>query len=166
MPQVEVTFDLDVNGILSVSAKDKASGKEQNVKIEQSGGLSEDEIKAKLKEAEANADTDKQRRKLAEKRNEATTAAFQAEKLLSENGDKLDDSAKQAVQPSIDKVKQAAEGDDVGAIESALSDLNTAMQAVAAQMNAGPQDGASAEATDSAAGSDDDVIDAEFETKS
>ena len=169
MPQVEVTFDLDVNGILNVSAKDKATGKEQNVKIEQSGGLSEDEIKAKLKEAEANADADRQRRKLAELKNQGTTAAFQAEKMVSEAGDKLDDAAKGAIQPAIDKVKTAAEGDDAGAIEGAISDLNAAMQAFAAQLQnaAGGDDAGEPEtAGATAGGSDDDVIDAEFETKS
>ncbi len=140
MPQVEVTFDLDVNGILSVSAKDKASGKEQNVKIEQSGGLSEDEIKAKLKEAEANADADKTRRKLAEVKNQANTVAFQAEKMLSEQGESLDDATKTALQAPIDKVKAAAEGEDAAAIESAVSDLNTAMQAFASQLNSAPDD--------------------------
>ena len=168
MPQVEVTFDLDVNGILSVSAKDKATGKEQNVKIEQSGGLSEDEIQAKLKEAEANADADKQRRKLAEKKNEANTVAFQAEKLLKEQGENLDDAAKGALQAPIDKVKTAAEGEDVGAIESAISDLNTAMQALASQLNAagGSESGGPVEPAKDPAPAADDVIDAEFETKS
>ncbi|QDT17853.1 molecular chaperone DnaK [Alienimonas californiensis] len=168
MPQVEVTFDLDVNGILNVSAKDKATGKEQNVKIEQSGGLSEDEIKAKLKEAEANADADKQRRKLAEAKNQANTVAFQAEKLLTEQGDKLDESAKTALQGPIDKVKSAAEGDDAGAIESAINDLNTAMQAFASQLqSADAGDQAAPDASgDGSAAADEDVIDAEFETKS
>ena len=168
MPQVEVTFDLDVNGILNVSAKDKATGKEQNVKIEQSGGLSENEIQSKLKEAEANADADKQRRKLAEAKNEANTVAFQAEKLLTEQGDKLDESAKGALQAPIDKLKSAAEGDDVAAIESARNDLNTAMQAFASQLNDAPETQAPEPATDpaGAASADEDVIDAEFETKS
>ena len=167
VPQVEVTFDLDVNGILNVSAKDKNTGKEQTVKIEQSGGLSEEEIAAKLKEAEANAEADRKRRKLAEMQNQAKTAVFQAEKVLEENRDKLDDAARGAVQPSIDKLKKAGEGDDAGAIESALSDLNTAMQALAGQLNsAGPAPGGGAEAADAATGGgDDDVIDAEFETK-
>ena len=168
MPQVEVTFDLDVNGILNVSAKDKATGKEQNVKIEQSGGLSEDEIQAKLKEAEANADADKQRRKLAEAKNEANTVAFQAEKLLTEQGEKLDESAKSALQAPIDKLKAAAEGEDVAAIESAKNDLNTAMQAFASQLQSEPETQAPEPATDpaGAASADEDVIDAEFETKS
>ena len=170
MPQVEVTFDLDVNGILNVSAKDKATGKEQNVKIEQSGGLSESEIKAKLKEAEANADADKQRRKLAEAKNQAHTVAFQADKMVSEAGDKLDDAAKEAIRPAIEKVNKAAEGDDAGAIESAISDLNTAMQAFAAQLNAAGSDADDVQppspATDPAGAADEDVIDAEFETKS
>ncbi|MFH5803843.1 molecular chaperone DnaK [Alienimonas sp. DA493] len=168
MPQIEVTFDLDVNGILNVSAKDKATGKEQNVKIEQSGGLSEDEIKAKLKEAEANADADKQRRKLAEAKNQANTVAFQAEKLLKEQGEKLDESAKTALQGPIDKVKSAAEGDDPAAIESAINDLNTAMQAFASQLqsaDAGDQATPDASGEESAS-ADEDVIDAEFETKS
>ncbi|NNJ24477.1 molecular chaperone DnaK [Alienimonas chondri] len=168
MPQVEVTFDLDVNGILNVSAKDKATGKEQNVKIEQSGGLSEDEIKAKLKEAEANADADKSRRKLAEAKNQANTVAFQAEKMLTEQGENLDDATKTALQGPIDKVKSAAEGDDVGAIESAINDLNTAMQAFASQLqSAEAADQQSDESAGETAQSDDeDVIDAEFETKS
>ena len=166
VPQVEVTFDLDVNGILNVSAKDKATGKEQNVKIEQSGGLSEDEIKAKLKEAESNADADKQRRKLAEAKNQANTVAFQAEKLLSEQGETLDDAAKSALQAPIDKVKSAAEGDDPAAIESAIGDLNTAMQAFASQLNAAGDTQPPEPARDPAGAADEDVIDAEFETKS
>ena len=165
VPQIEVTFDIDVNGILHVSAKDKASGKEQKVEIKESGGLSEAEIAAKLKEAEANADKDRAKTKLAEARNVAGNTVYQVEKMLTENGDSLDESSKKAVQASIDKVKKSAEGDDPAAIDDAVGELNQATQALAAQMNAGDADGGPRVQPATEPAADEDVIDAEFETK-
>lgn len=167
VPQIEVTFDIDVNGILNVSAKDKASGKSQNVRIEQSSGLSEEEIEKMRKDAEANAETDKKRRELADVKNQASGLAFQTEKSITEFGDKLDDASKSAIEASVTKVKEAAEGDDIDKIKSAIDDLQQAAKAFAALYEqAGAQGRAEPEtAGATAGGGDDDVIDAEFEKK-
>jgi molecular chaperone DnaK len=170
VPQIEVTFDIDVNGILNVSAKDKASGKEQNVRIEQSSGLSEEEIDKMRKDADANADEDKKRRDLADIQNQASSLTFQTEKSVTEFGDKLDDASKSAIEASITKVKDAAEGDDADKIKSAIEELQQAAQAFAAlYQQAGEEGGAEPEPAGAAAGAggggDDDVIDAEFEKK-
>jgi molecular chaperone DnaK len=170
VPQVEVTFDIDVNGILKVSAKDKATGKEQSVRIENSSGLSEEEIETMRKEAESHASEDKARRELAEQKNVASTLAYQTEKSVAELGDKLDDASKSAIEASITKVKEAAEGDDVDKIKSAVSELEQAAQAFAQlyQQQAAEGEAPAEEAAETAgstAGADDEVIDAEFETK-
>ena len=174
VPQIEVTFDIDVNGILKVTGKDKATGKEQSVRIENSSGLSDEEIETMRKEAESHASEDKTRRELAEQKNIASTLAYQTEKSITELGDKLDDASKSAIEATIAKVKEAAEGDDVEQIKSAVSELEQAAQAFAQLYQqedgdnpaAGPAEGEAPEATaGAAAGSDDDVIDAEFETK-
>ena len=169
VPQIEVTFDIDVNGILNVFAKDKATGKEQNVRIEQSSGLSEDEIETMRKDAEVHATEDKQRRELADAKNEASSLVFQTEKTIKEFGDKLDDASKSAIEASITKVNEAAEGDDIDRIKSAIEELQQAAQAFAAlyqQAQAEGGAGAEPEAAGAAAGGgDDDVIDAEFEKK-
>jgi molecular chaperone DnaK len=169
VPQIEVTFDIDVNGILNVSAKDKASGKEQNVRIEQSSGLSEEEIDKMRKDADANADEDKKRRDLADIKNQASSLTFQTEKSVTEFGDKLDDASKSAIEASITKVKEAAEGDDADKIKSTIEELQQAAQAFAAlYQQAGEEGGAEPEPAGAAAGAgggDDDVIDAEFEKK-
>jgi len=169
VPQIEVTFDIDVNGILNVSAKDKASGKEQNVRIEQSSGLSDEEIDKMRKDADANAEDDKKRRDLADIKNQASSLTFQTEKSITEFGDKLDDASKSAIEASITKVKEAAEGDDADKIKSAIEELQQAAQAFAAlYQQAGEEGGAPEPETAGAAaggGGDDDVIDAEFEKK-
>ena len=168
VPQIEVTFDIDVNGILNVSAKDKASGKEQNVRIEQSSGLSDEEIAKMRKDADANAESDKKRRELADIKNQASSLTFQTEKSVTEFGDKLDDASKSAIEASITKVKEAAEGDDADKIKSAIEELQQAAQAFAAlYQQAGEEGGAEPETAGAAAGGggDDDVIDAEFEKK-
>jgi molecular chaperone DnaK len=170
IPQIEVTFDIDVNGILNVSAKDKASGKEQSVRIENSSGLSEEEIEKMRKEAEAHAAEDKQKRELAEQKNKASSLAHQVEKSIGELGDKLDDASKAAIEASVEKVKKAGEGEDVEAIKSAITELEQAAQAFAAlyQQQAaegGAPDAGAAEAAGAAADGGDDVIDAEFEKK-
>jgi molecular chaperone DnaK len=168
VPQIEVTFDIDVNGILSVSAKDKATGKEHSVQIKQSSGLSEDEIERMRKDAEAHADEDKQKEELAKARNQASSMTHQVEKTLKENEDKVDEGSKSAIEASIEKVRKAAEGDNTDAINSAVEELMQASQALAQHMSgSAPEDDAAAEPAGAAAaaGGDDDVIDAEFEKK-
>jgi molecular chaperone DnaK len=168
VPQIEVTFDIDVNGILNVSAKDKATGKEQSVRIEESSGLSEAEIEKMTKDAESHAAEDKQRRELAEAKNTAARAVYETEKLLKEHADKLDEASKTALESSINRVNEAAKGDDVAAIKSAVADLEQAAQALGRQMyeKAGAEAepaGATAEAK--TPGDDETVIDAEYEKK-
>ena len=173
VPQVEVTFDIDVNGILNVSAKDKATGKEHKVVIQQSSGLSDDEIDKMQKDAESHAEEDKKKKDLAEARNHASTLVYQTEKTVKELGDKLDEGSKSAIEAAIKKVQEAEAGEDVAAIKTATEELETASHALSehlykAAQEAGGAEGAAAEAAapaDGGAESSDDVIDAEFETK-
>lgn len=169
IPQVEVTFDIDVNGILQVSAKDKSTGKEQKVRIEQSGGLSEDEIEKMRKDAEQHAAGDEQKRKLAEAKNNAHRLVYETEKLLTEHSEKLDAGAKSAIEASVEKVRTTSEGDDVDAINSAVNDLQQASAAFARAYEQASPGGAESASPDGAqaqpADSNDDVIDAEYEKK-
>ncbi|MFI4875331.1 MAG: molecular chaperone DnaK, partial [Blastopirellula sp. JB062] len=174
MPQIEVKFDLDQNGILNVSAKDIGTGKEQHVKIEQSSGLSEDEIQRMQKDAEEHAAEDKRKRELADLRNQAESMCFQLEKLIKENDEKLSDGDKQPLEQSIEKTREAAKGEDVDAIKSAITELEAASHAVSkvlyesAGAAGGPAGEAGGEAANADAASDsgdDDAIDAEFEVK-
>jgi len=177
MPQIEVKFDIDANGILNVSAKDLGTGKEQTVRIEQSSGLSDEEIDKMRKDAESHAEEDKRKRDLAEARNQADSMCFQMEKLIKEHDAKLRDADKQAVKQAIEKTREAAKGEDVERIKSALHDLEQASHALskvlyeaaqAQQAGAAPGGGAApgAETTGAQAPSgDDDAIDAEFEVK-
>ncbi len=165
VPQIEVKFDIDVNGILNVSAKDMASGKEKSVRIEESGGLSEDDIERIRKDAEAHAEDDKQRRKLAESRNKASTLTYEIEKTMKEHADKLDAGSKSALESSIAKVNEAAKGENAAAIDGAIGELEQAASALYKHMQeAGQAPGADAgpEARKQPP-ADDDVIDAEFE---
>ena len=166
VPQIEVKFDIDVNGILNVSARDVATGKEKSVRIEESGGLNEDEIERMRKDAESHAEEDKNRRKLAEARNKASSLSYEIEKTMKEHADKLDAGSKSALESSIAKVNEAAKGEDVAAIESAISQLEQAAQALYKHMAEASQGAGGAEAGAESAGkteSDEDVIDAEFE---
>ena len=172
VPQIEVKFDIDVNGILSVSAKDKATGKEHSVQIKQSSGLSDDEIDRMKKDAEAHAEEDKKKEELATAKNMASSLSHQVEKTLKDNADKIDDASKTAIEAAVEKVKKAAEGDDAAAINSAVEELSQASQALAQHMYQGDEaagaEGATAAETAGAtagSGGDDDVIDAEFEKK-
>jgi len=133
MPQIEVSFDIDANGILHVSAKDKKTGKEQKITIKDSSGLSEDEIEQMKKEAEENAEADKKRQEQVEARNEADTSAYAAEKFLKENGEKLSDDTKSKLEKSNEELKEKLQGDDLEAIKSAKDNLNEAMQAAAGE---------------------------------
>jgi molecular chaperone DnaK len=165
VPQIEVTFDIDANGILSVSAVDKATGKEQSIRIEGSGGLSTDEIDKMVQDAEANAAQDKQRRDLSEKRNHLDTTIYQAEKLLADNADKLEADEKSKVEAAITEAKTELESDDVGKLEAAQKSVEAALHGVAEKLyQAGEAEaGATADATADAHGeTDDDVIDAEY----
>jgi len=174
VPKIEVTFDIDQNGILNVSAKDLGTGKEASVKIEQSSGLSEDEIKSMQAQADAAADEDKRKLELAQARNEADNMCYQIEKMIDEHADKLNDSDKEPLQAAIKKVREASAGDDIGTIKSAVSELEQASHALSKAMyestasgdgsqTANGQD-ASSEA-ESKSANDDDAIDAEFEVK-
>lgn len=133
-PQIEVTFDIDANGILSVTAKDKATGKSQNIRIEASSGLSKDEIEKMKKEAEANADSDKKAKEEIEKINQADSLIFQTEKQLKEYGDKLSADKKDAIQKSLTELKAAHAAKDLAKIDTAMSALNAAWTAASEEM--------------------------------
>ena len=174
VPQIEVTFDIDANGILHVSAKDLGTGKEQKVRIEQSAGLSKDEIERMRHEAESHAEEDRRKRELAELRNRADNLCWQTEKLLKENEAKLGESDRQAIERAIEKTREAAKGDSAERIKSAIAEMEAAVHAFSktlyerATAGAGAGAAGTAGASGDAAsekGKDDDTIDAEFEVK-
>ena len=134
VPQIEVTFDIDANGILHVRAKDKATGKEQSIRIEASSGLSEDEIKKMKEEAEANADADKQAKEKIDKLNSADSLIFQTEKQMKEFGDKIPAEKKKPIEDALDKLKEAHKSQDIAAIDKATEELNTVFQAASQEM--------------------------------
>ena len=168
VPQIEVTFDIDANGILNVSAKDKATGKEQSIRIEASSGLSEDEINRMKAEAEQNAAADKAEREKIDKMNQADSMIFTTENFLKDNGDKIPADKKPGIEQALQQLKDAHKAGDVAAIDSAMNNLNTVMQAASQQMyqggqQAGPQ---GAQGGQQAQGGNDgaqDVQDADFE---
>jgi len=168
IPQIEVTFDIDANGIVNVSAKDKGTGKEQKITIQASGGLSEDDIERMVKEAEEHQAEDKKRRELVEARNQAESLVHATEKSLSEHGDKIDDATREAINTAITDLKSALEGEDVEAIQAksqALAEASMKLgeevyKAQAAEAEASQSDDPEADATSK---SGDDVVDAEFE---
>jgi molecular chaperone DnaK len=134
VPQIEVTFDIDANGILHVSAKDLGTGKEQKITITASSGLSKDEIEKMRKDAEAHAEDDKQRRDEIEQRNEADNAVYRSEKMLKDNADKISGADKSKIEEAIKEVKEALKGQDASAIRAASEKLNEAWQAVSAEL--------------------------------
>jgi molecular chaperone DnaK len=166
VPQIEVTFDIDANGIVNVSAKDKATGKEQQIRIQASGGLSEADIQKMVKEAEAHAEEDKRRRALVEARNQAESLVHSTEKSLAEHGDKLNAADKSAIDRALADLKSVIGGDDAGQIEAksrALTQVSSKLgEAVykAAQAQSG---GAGGQATQPGGTGKDEVVDAEFE---
>jgi molecular chaperone DnaK len=168
-PQIEVKFDIDANGILSVSAKDLGSNKEQTVKIEQSSGLNEAEIERMRKDAELNAEDDKRKQRLAEVRNRAEALCFQTEKLVKENGEKLSASDKAPLEAAVTKAREVAKGEDVDAIQSAHDALEQAAHALTKVLyeSTAAQGGPGAGPAPGGSGSKpaDDTIDAEFEVK-
>ena len=181
MPQVEVTFDIDANGIVNVSAKDRGTGKEQNITITSSSGLNEDEIEKMVQDAESHATEDQERRKKVEARNQLDSLVYSTEKSLGEHGDKLDDAGKSAIEEALEKAKKSLEGDDAEAMEAASQELLQASHKLAEVLykeqggEGGPEgfpggfpgaggpgagDPGAAPGDDDAA--DDDVIDAEY----
>lgn len=173
IPQIEVTFDIDANGILSVSAKDKATGKEQKIRIEASSGLSDDEIKRMKEEATANAEADKKEKERIEKLNQADSMIFQTEKQLTDLGDKIPADKKAPIEAALNKLKEAHKAQNLDEIDAATAELNTAFQAASQDMynasnaQAGPQPGPDAEQQqsqgDNQSGNDDNVTDVDFE---
>ena len=168
VPQIEVTFDLDANGILHVSAKDLGTGKEQSIKITASSGLSEDEIQQMQRDAEAHAEEDKKRKELVETKNQADSLVYATEKSLKDLGDKVDAETKGNVEREIENVKKAMEGDDVEALKAAVEALTQASHKLAEIMysQASQDQGAPGGEAGGDAGAkkdDDDVVDADFE---
>ncbi|MFN7978820.1 MAG: molecular chaperone DnaK [Vicinamibacterales bacterium] len=170
VPQVEVTFDIDANGIVNVSAKDKATGKEQKITISGSSGLSKDEVDRMVKDAESHATDDKAKRELIDARNQLDSLVYSVEKTLTESKDKLPAGEVEKVQGVLDTAKKAAQGDDVAAIQSATSDLQKASHAMAEVLYKNTQapggEGGDGGSTGGAKPAEGDVVDAEFsETK-
>lgn len=168
VPQIEVTFDIDANGILNVSAKDKATGKEQSIRIEASSGLSEDEINRMKAEAEQNAAADKAEREKIDKMNQADSMIFTTENFLKDNGDKIPADKKPGIEQALQQLKDAHKAADVAAIDSAMNNLNTVMQAASQQMyqggqQAGPQGAQGGQQAQSGNDGAQDVQDADFE---
>ena len=171
IPQIEVTFDIDANGIVNVSAKDLGTGKEQKITITASSGLSKEDIDRMMREAESNAEQDKRAKEIVEKRNLADQSVYAAERLVQDSGDKLGADAKQAIEGAVEEVRSALQGEDSAAIDSAIERLNTAQQTAAQELYKNTQaagapppggDTAGDPAPDSAsAAGDGDVIDAE-----
>ena len=146
VPQIEVTFDIDANGILNVSAKDKGTGKEQSIRIEASSGLTEEEIKRMKEEAAANADADAKEKERIDKLNHADSLIFQTEKQLSEMGDKIPADKKSAIESALSKLKEAHKAQDMVGIDSATTELNTALQSAAQDLYNAQQGGAQQQA--------------------
>lgn len=167
VPQIEVTFDIDANGIIQVSAKDKATGKEQNIRIEASSGLSEDEVNRMKQEAEANAEADKAAKERIETLNQADALVFQTEKQLKEFGDKISDANRGPIDSALESLKKAHAEQDIDGCKSGMEALNSAFQAASQEMYANQQgDPASSGAADGAASgeaSDAEVTDVDFE---
>ena len=166
VPQIEVEFDIDANGILSVRAVDKATGKEQHITIEQSSGISDEDIKTMRDEADKFKEQDDAAKEKADKRNTADQSVWQAEKLIKESEDKIDEADKSAIEEKIEAAKKALEGEDLAAIDTAVEELNTTIQPVAQKMyEAAAAEEQQQPEAQPASNQDDDVIDADFEVK-
>ncbi|HEY8580945.1 MAG TPA: Hsp70 family protein, partial [Beijerinckiaceae bacterium] len=165
VPQVEVTFDIDANGIVSVTAKDKATGKEQQIRIQASGGLSDTDIEKMVKDAEAHAEEDKKRRELVDSRNQGEALVHSAEKSLKEFGEKVSQADRDAIEQATAALKTALEGEDVEAIKARSNDLAQASMKLGEAMYKAQAEGGAAPAGEAApetAAKQDDVIDADF----
>jgi molecular chaperone DnaK len=168
MPQIEVTFDIDANGILNVSAKDLGTGKEQKIEIKGGSGLDQSEVEQMVKDAEAHAEEDRRQRELAEARNVAENAAYQAEKQVAELGDQLSGDDKQEIEKAIAEVKAVLDSSDVNEIKAKTDAMQAAFHKVseqiyqqAAAQQAQSGDGAGTEASGNGAGAEEEVVDAE-----
>jgi len=165
MPQIEVTFDIDANGIVEVAAKDKGTGKEQNITIQASGGLSDDEINQMVRDAGDNAEADKDRKELVEARNQAESLVHSTEKSLEEHKEKVDPTTVEVIEMAVANLNEALETDDAGKIKSGIQNLTESAMKLgeaiykAQQENAGEE----SEADDGPQGVDDDIVDADFE---
>ena len=171
IPQIEVTFDIDANGILNVSAKDKGTGKEKKIRIESSSGLNKSEVEKMRHEAEMHASEDKQRRELVDARNEADQRIYQMEKLLKEHEAKLSETDKAPIRSAIDRLKETLKGEDAAAIRRGIDELQQASHAMAQhlyrQQQGGPESaaGPSGDGAQKSGSPKEDVIDAEYEVK-
>ncbi len=174
VPQIEVTFDIDANGILNVSAKDRATGKSQAITITASSGLAKDEVERMVQDAQAHADEDKKRHELVDLRNQADNLAYSVEKLLADNKGKVAESETKAIEEAVAEARKAAQGDDAAAIKAAMEALTRHSHKLAEELykQAGPTDGPAAAGSPGgpAAGaapgaSQGDVVDAEYTVK-
>jgi molecular chaperone DnaK len=162
IPQVEVTFDIDANGIVSVTAKDKATNKEQQIRIQASGGLSDKDIEKMVKEAESHAADDKKRRALAEAKNHGDALVHSTDKALSEHGAKIDQAERTAIENAMASLKEAVKTDDIDDIQAKTQTLAQASMKLGEAMYKAQQGGADGEAAEGGAKPDDNVVDAEF----
>ena len=163
VPQIEVTFDIDANGIVNVSAKDKATGKEQRITIQADGGLSEDDIKTMMEDAEKNAEEDKKRRELVDARNNAEALIHQTEQQLSEHGDKVSDEVRSEIETAKGELKTAAEGEDAEAIATKQQALMSAAMKLGEAIYASQQEAAAHADAEADAAGEEDVVDADYE---
>ena len=163
MPQIEVSFDIDANGILNVSAKDKATNKEQSITIQASSGLSEDEIEKMVAEAEANADEDKKFEEMVQARNAADTLIHGCKKTLEESADKVEEQEKNQIEEAISALEEELKGDDKEAIEEKTKLLADASSSLAQRLYQEQQTNTSEDNSDSPQDSDDSAVDADFE---
>jgi molecular chaperone DnaK len=167
MPQIEVTFDIDANGIVSVSAKDKGTGKEHKITIQASGGLSDDEIEQMVRDAEANAEADKDRRELVEARNQGESLLHSTKKSLEDHGDKVDSSTVEAIELAMGPLQEALEGEELGKIKSGIQNLTEAAMRLGEAIYKAEQEkssgGDDGDDADNPREVDDDIVDADFE---
>ncbi|HEY8761674.1 MAG TPA: Hsp70 family protein, partial [Candidatus Dormibacteraeota bacterium] len=169
MPQIEVTFDIDANGILNVKAQDKGTGREQSVTITASSTLSKEEVERLVKEAEANSAEDRRKREEVETRNQADQMVYQAEKVIKENESKIPAELKTEVEAKLSAVREAAKGSDTDSLKKAMDELNDSLQKIGQHIYAGPSDSSGTDGTATGDGSDpkpkseeEDVVDAEY----
>jgi len=167
MPQIEVTFDIDANGIVAVGALDKGTGKEQKITIQASGGLSDADIDQMVKDAEENAEADKDRRELIEAKNQAESLIHSTEKSMEEHADKVDPTTVEAIELAIAALKDELETEDASKIKSGIQNVTEAAMKLGEAIYKSAQDDAGADdmatPADEAQGGDDDIVDAEFE---
>jgi molecular chaperone DnaK len=165
VPQIEVTFDIDANGIVNVSAKDKATGKEQQIRIQASGGLSEEDIEQMVKDAEAHAEEDKKRKELIDAKNQADSLIYSTEKALGEHGEKIEASEKSAIETTIGELKSAIEAEELETIQTKTQELAQVSMKLGEAMyqSSSDDEGGGTGGGETGGGGQDDVVDADFE---